>query len=81
MAKRKRSVAAEKARAPAKVRAELGRSPAASKDQTKGQTLRLNLDAWRQLRYMAFDNDVTAHDLLLEAVNDLFKKYGKPPVA
>ena len=48
---------------------------------TKGQTLRLNMDAWRQLRYLAFDNDATAHDLLLEAVNDLFRKYGKRPLA
>lgn len=49
--------------------------------QTKGQTLRLNREAWRQLRYLATDQDRAAHDLLIEAVNDLFEKYGKPPIA
>ena len=58
--------------------AKRGRERAA---QTKGQTLRLNVEAWRQLRYLATDEDRTAHDLLIEAVNDLFKKYGKTPIA
>ena len=47
----------------------------------KGQTLRLNLTAWRQLRHLAIEQDATAHSLLIEALNDLFKKYQKPPVA
>ena len=47
----------------------------------KGQTLRLSPEAWTQLKYMAFDNSKTAHTLLVEAVNDLFTKYGKPPIA
>lgn len=57
------------------------KSNSGEKRETKGQTLRLNMDAWRQLRYLAFDNDVTAHELLIEAVNDLFQKYGKRPIA
>jgi antitoxin-like ribbon-helix-helix protein len=47
----------------------------------KGLTLRLNPTAWRQLRQLAFDDELPAHDLLIEALNDYFKKRGKPPVA
>ncbi len=47
----------------------------------KGQTLRLDEGAWKQLKHLATDKGVSAHDLLIEAVNDLFRKYGKPPIA
>lgn len=50
-------------------------------DALKGQTLRLTPAAWRQLKLMAIDEGKPAHDLLLEAVNDLFTKYGKIPIA
>jgi len=43
--------------------------------ETKGQTLRLNKAAWRELKVLAIDRGQPAHDLLIEAVNDLFKKY------
>lgn len=52
-----------------------------------GQTLRLHKDAWRQLKLLALEQEQTRdsrvhqHDLLIEAVNDLFRKYGKPPIA
>jgi hypothetical protein len=54
---------------------------AASDQQRKGQTLRLPIAAWRQLKYLSIDRSKPAHDLLIEAVNDLFVKYGKPPIA
>jgi hypothetical protein len=47
----------------------------------KGQTLRLNPDAWRQLRLLAVERDCAQHDLLIEAVNLLFRKYRKRPIA
>ena len=47
----------------------------------KGQTLRLNLGAWRELKILAIDQGKPAHALLIEAVNDLFKKYGKKSLA
>ncbi len=47
----------------------------------KAMTLRLNLDAWRALRYLAFDDGRPAHDLMVDALNDYFKKRGKPPLA
>lgn len=35
----------------------------------------------RQLRYLALENDTSVQALLREALNDLFQKYGKPPIA
>jgi hypothetical protein len=34
-----------------------------------------------QLKYMSVDKQSSAHALLIEAINDLFKKYGKQPIA
>ncbi|WP_169546510.1 ribbon-helix-helix domain-containing protein [Sneathiella aquimaris] len=58
-----------------------GDNRAGTRENTKGQTLRLNEDAWAQLKYMAIDQRRPAHALLVEAVNELFKKYGKAPIA
>jgi hypothetical protein len=57
--------------------------PAGETTETKrkGQTLRLTEGAWKQLKHLATDLGKPVHDLLIEAVNDLFKKYGKPPIA
>lgn len=46
-----------------------------------GQTLRLPSGAHKQLKHLATDLGKPVHDLLIEAVNDLFTKYGKPPIA
>ena len=35
----------------------------------------------KQLRILAADRDTTIQDLLAEALNDLFAKYGKPEIA
>ncbi|MBI4182502.1 MAG: hypothetical protein HY521_00725 [Proteobacteria bacterium] len=49
----------------------------------KGQTLRLPPETWWKLKLLAATLDatrgtrVTQHDLLLEALNDLFRKYRK----
>ena len=51
------------------------------KDDRIGQTLRLPPGAHKQLKRLAVDIEKPVHDLLLEAVNDLFTKYGKPPIA
>jgi hypothetical protein len=47
----------------------------------KGQTLRLNRAAWRQLKALALEREQPAHALLVEAVNDLFRKHDKAPIA
>jgi hypothetical protein len=51
------------------------------KEKLRGQTLRLNMRAWRQLKELALEDGKPSHDLLLEAVNDMFRKRGKPPLA
>lgn len=59
-------------------------SPSSTETSTskrRGQTLRLEEGAWKQLKHLATDLGKPVHDLLIEAVNDLFKKYGKPPIA
>ena len=48
---------------------------------TKGMTLRLNLDAWKQLKSLAIDQGRTSHALLIDALNAYFKDNGKKPVA
>lgn len=35
----------------------------------------------RQFRILALEQDKTGQDLLREALNGLFRKYGKPPIA
>jgi hypothetical protein len=37
--------------------------------------------AKKQLAYLAIDESTTQQALLIEALNDLFSKYGKPPIA
>jgi len=49
--------------------------------EKRGQTLRLAPEAWRQLKLLAVEREVPSHALLIEAVNDLFRKHGKPPIA
>jgi hypothetical protein len=44
-------------------------------------TLRLTEDAWKQLKIMSIEEGCVAHKLLIEAVNDLFVKKGKKPIA
>ena len=51
------------------------------RDDRIGQTLRLPPGAHKQLKRLAVDIEKPMHDLLIEAVNDLFTKYGKPPIA
>lgn len=38
-------------------------------------------EASKQLRQLALDTDGTVQSLLAEAINDLFVKHGKPPIA
>ena len=50
-------------------------------DDRRGQTLRLSVEAWRQLKIMAAEETIPVHAILVEAVNDAFRKRGKPPIA
>jgi hypothetical protein len=46
----------------------------------KGLLIRMNADGWRALRILAAERDTTLNALAIEALNDLLKKRGKPPV-
>ena len=47
----------------------------------RGQTLRLEPEAWRQLKMLAITEGKTSHELLIEAVNLLFDHYNRPTIA
>jgi hypothetical protein len=49
--------------------------------ETRTLTLRLPPIVHDQLREMAFVSRKSQHSLLMEALNDLFQKHGKPPIA
>jgi hypothetical protein len=51
------------------------------KGERRGQTLRLEPEAWRQLKLLGIDQNKPVHDLLLEAVNLLFDHYNRPTIA
>lgn len=57
------------------------RRTAAQPEAIKQLTLYLNEGAHKALRQLALDQDVKAHALLIEAINDMFVKYGRKPVA
>ena len=56
-------------------------TPTRSNDDRKGQTLRLSVDAWKQLKHLAVDENKSAHELMTEAINMLFRDRGRPPIA
>ncbi len=55
--------------------------PAQADGETKTLTLRLPPVVHDQLREMAFTGRRSQHSLLLEALNLLFERHGKPPIA
>lgn len=54
---------------------------AAGGGETRTLTLRLPEVVHEQLREMAFSARRSQHSLLLEALNLLFERHGKPPIA
>jgi hypothetical protein len=58
-------------------------APAAPEPQEKRRrvTMELPQDAWKQVKIAAVERGTTAHDLVIEALNDWFTKHGKPPIA
>jgi hypothetical protein len=56
-------------------------SSQSNEDDRRRVTLRLTEDAWKQLKIMSIEEGCVAHKLLIEAVNDLFTKRGKLPIA
>ena len=54
---------------------------AATRVGKKKVTASLDPAAHKQLRQLGLDRDMTTEALLIEAINDLFKKYSKRPIA
>jgi len=54
---------------------------AATRAGKKKVTAALDPPAHKQLKQLGLDRDTTTEALLLEAIRDLFTKYGKPPIA
>jgi hypothetical protein len=54
---------------------------AATRAGKKKVTASLDPAAHKQLRQLGLDQDMTTEALLIEAINDLFKKYSKRPIA
>ncbi len=62
--------------------AEQGRAPAArTRTGTRQVAAHFPEEVAWQLRELAVDQRSTVQDLLAEALNDLFQKYGKPELA
>ena len=56
-------------------------APGKGERKRRGQTLRLEPEARRQLKQLGLDQDKPVHDLLIEAVNLLFDHYNRPTIA
>ena len=57
------------------------RRSAPEPEPIKQLTLYLNAGAHRELKLLAIDQDTKVHALVIEAVNDMFVKYGRKRVA
>lgn len=54
---------------------------AATRSGRKKVTVALEPEAHKQLKLLAVERGQTVENLLREAVSDMFRKYGKPPIA
>ena len=54
---------------------------AATRAGKKKVTASLDPAVHKQLKQLGLDRDMTTEALLIEAINDLFKKYAKRPIA
>lgn len=52
-----------------------------TRDGKKAVPFWIPVGAKKQLDYLCIDLDVTQQTILTEALNDLFVKYNKPPIA
>jgi hypothetical protein len=57
------------------------RYKAPSREGLKAATFHQSPEAWRQLKGIAFEQGVSQQALVGEALNLLFQRYGRPPVA
>lgn len=50
-------------------------------DGRRGILVRARPEAWKALKMVALDREVTLQDVMTEAINDVLAKHGRPPVA
>jgi hypothetical protein len=43
--------------------------------------VRAKPEAWKALKLIALDKDITLQDAMTQAINDYLRKNGKPPLA
>lgn len=53
----------------------------AQPDGRKGILVRARPEAWKALKIVALDEGLTLQDLMVQAINDVLTKHGRPPVA
>jgi hypothetical protein len=52
-----------------------------SPDGRRGILVRAKPEAWKALKLIAIDKEITLQDAMTQAVNDYLRKHGKPPSA
>lgn len=77
----RRPVPIEQQPAPSAVADVPASKPQANREGKKIISGHFDLAAAKQFKQIALDNDTTVQELLREALNDLFVKYGKKPLA
>ena len=50
-------------------------------DGRKGILVRARPEAWKALKIVALDEGLTLQNLMIQAINDVLTKHGKPPIA
>jgi len=50
-------------------------------DGRKGILVRARPEAWKSLKLVALDLEMTLQDVMTEAINDVLTKHGRPPTA
>jgi hypothetical protein len=62
-----------------------GNAPAGERrrapDGRRGILVRAKPEAWKALKLIALDKDITLQDAMTQAINDYLRKNGKPPLA
>ena len=51
------------------------------RERAATRSIYISVEADKQLKRLALDRDCKVHDLLIDAINDLFAKHGLPQIA
>lgn len=76
-----RSTAQPAVQAAAVERPRTATKKAPSREGMRAVTCYVREEAHKQLRLMCIEKNAKIQEIMVEALNDVFQKYGKPPVA